>query len=415
MFHNKKKTEFSFGGSDSCGNIYYAAFYDDCELEIQPITKGHCLFLVYDLAYTGVGEHPVPPDYHEQTSTIVSAMKAWDKDASSAYCPEVMCYMLKYPYNGTDRSLSFQTLKNTDSTLENVLLQAKACVDFNVCVGKVHYTASYSVSNLDDYPNGICCEESQFKYPKTHNGDRFPHRVMLSSDSFVPVNFFNTADPDKEEFDEGTDEEEEDMIVKYYHWAAFLLWPMKRNAAVIGLRTMIDLFQIEAKQNRRNACLNAAANDIFEEMHHYTSVFYGLRFLKALLVLDNKELIIQCLNSLPKTSHCYHHCMEYTDFPMTVSIIGNKYGWNILKSPLVAIFKQCISHDVDKYCQFLKKISSGQLSAEQKDVCQSLAAVLVDFLINEKDSSPTDSDYEEEDYTGPIKRSKEFVQAPYQP
>lgn len=70
---------------------------------------------------------------------------------------------------------------------------------------------------------------------------------------------------------------------------AFLLWPMKRNAAVIGLRTMIDLFQIEAKQNRRNACLNAAANDIFEKVQRYPSVFYGLRFLKALLCLTTKS------------------------------------------------------------------------------------------------------------------------------
>jgi len=63
-------------------------------------------------------------------------MKAWNKDTGSKYCPELMSYMLEHQY--CEASLSFQLLKNTDRAAANVLLQAKAKVDFNVFVVNVY-------------------------------------------------------------------------------------------------------------------------------------------------------------------------------------------------------------------------------------------------------------------------------------
>ncbi|XP_065882896.1 uncharacterized protein [Dysidea avara] len=407
--HNGKKTKFSFGGSDACGNVYYAAFYADCGHKIQPITKGHCLFLVYNLLYTGVEECPVPPDYSKQVSTIVSSIKAWNEDVNCSDCPEMMSYMLKHPYCQVNRSFSFQVLKNTDSTVADVLIQAKAAVDFNVYVGKVHFTAYYNARSYDDYVDGLFDEDLDAKHLRAQDGDRFSHRVMFSTDSLVPNDFFDSINPDDVKYDEGT-EDEEGTLVKWYQWAALLLWPVKRNTAVIGLGKMIDLFRIEVEKNRKNVGLITVAKDIFVELRHAPVMVNCLSFLQALLVFDNEDFIVDCLNIIPAASY-YYHCVDDADFPMVVSIIGSKYGWSILKSPLVAIFKRCTSNKVEKYGQFLKNITFKELSDEQKDVCQSLAAVFVDYLINEKDLTPVcNTSHSEDSYEEGVERSKEFVQ-----
>ena len=408
VFHNKQKTEFSFGGPDACGNIYYAAFYSDCKYEVQPITKGHCLFLVYSLLYTEVEQCPVPPDNRRQVFRIISAMKQWDKDVGSSHCPEIMSYMLKHQYCKVNRGLSFRVLQNTDSTVADVLLQAKALVDFNVYVSNVHFTELYNAHSSDDYSDGLFCEELEGKHLRTHDGDRVSYRVLFSPNSLVPHGFFSGIAPDSEKFEKETGEED-GTLIKRYHWAALLLWPVKRNPAVIGLHKMIDLFRIEAMKNRKNIYLITVAKDIFGELRCDPFMIHCiLRFLQALLVFDNKEFIIECLNIIPESSCCCY-CTSNDDFPMVVSIIGCKYGWDILKSPLMAIFKKCTPSQVEKHCQFLKTITFKQLSDDQRDVCQSLAAVFVDFLANEKDPTPVShSSYSQDEEI--VERSKEFVQ-----
>ena len=234
--HSGKETEFSFGGSDACGNIFFAAFYADCEHEIKPITKGHRLCLVYNLLYSDAGECPVPPDNTSHVSSILSAMEAWTKDVGSKACPKMMSYMLEHQY--CEASLSFQLLKNTDRAVADVLVQAKARVDFNVFVGNVHLTEYWEASHCgyDDYSaDELYNEELCAKNLKSIDGKRIPS-VDFPKKYLVPEDFFSGIDPDDENFQEATGNEGA-TLDKQYHWAALLLWPVKKRTVMVDQST----------------------------------------------------------------------------------------------------------------------------------------------------------------------------------
>ncbi|GAQ39186.1 hypothetical protein AtubIFM56815_007646 [Aspergillus tubingensis] len=60
--HNKQIRHLDWSPASS-STIQWAAFYDDCELEIMPVTGGECITLVYDLYSVGAGVgyvHPKP-------------------------------------------------------------------------------------------------------------------------------------------------------------------------------------------------------------------------------------------------------------------------------------------------------------------------------------------------------------------
>lgn len=229
VYHKGKETEFNFGGSDAHGNIYYTAFYADCEHEIQPITKGHRLCLVYNLLCSSdVDECPVAPSNTGHVSTIVSAMRTWNEDIAAKNCPKMMSYMLEHQY--CEASLSFRSLKNTDRAVAHVLLQAKAEVDFNVFVGNVHLTEYWEASHCgyDDYSaDELYNEELCAKNLRSNDGKEISS-VDLPKKYLVPEDFFSGVDPDDEKFQEATGNEGA-TLDKQYRWAALLLWPVKKK------------------------------------------------------------------------------------------------------------------------------------------------------------------------------------------
>jgi len=77
----------------------------------------------------------------------------------------------------------------------------------------------------------------------------------------------------------------------------------------------------------------------------------------------------------------YHSYVEETCFSSVISTVGCKHGWDIFKSPLSTIFEKCMSSKVDKYCEFLLKVSSKKFGEEQKGVCKCPSSVLVNYLI----------------------------------
>ena len=82
-----------------------------------------------------------------------------------------------------------------------------------------------------------------------------------------------------------------------------------------------------------------AAKDIMREIRKSSIGGSSLEFLQSLLLLDNKELVVECLDTVLKaTSCCYSGIIWNDSFCSLVSTIGSKYGWNLLKSPLKAMF-----------------------------------------------------------------------------
>ncbi|XP_065882892.1 uncharacterized protein [Dysidea avara] len=385
--HQGKEIEFNFGGFGACNNVYFAAFYADCQHEVKPVTKGHRLCLIYNLVYTGFDPAPAPPSNQKQISSIVAAMKAWDEDLDSDDCPNTLTQILEHQY--CEASLSFQMLKNGDRALAEVLLQAKKEVEFDLYLSIVNFTECFSATyygrgkyTIDDDGDG----EVSASNLTTYDGEKLSSNIELEVDSMFPHNFFDDIDPDKEWVQEATGNEGA-TVDKHYHWAALLIWPVRKHNAVIGVLNMIEEFEREVKKGRADDDLTVAAKDIMKQLIGRccwveTEVYHD--FLQLLKLVGKSDLIAECLNVIAEKSSSL--LLSFDDNNI-VSSIGYKYGWDILKLPLESVFAKCDSFSIDRRCQFLMKFCSIQLSEQQKILFQSVAAVFVNYLVNEQESS----------------------------
>lgn len=101
--------------------LAYAAFYADCAHEVLPVRRGHRLSLVFNLRVRpGDTETPrTAPDYREDVKTAGEALRSWGAGTDG---PEKIVWVLDHDY--TEAGLSFDTLKNNDRAVADVLAPA---------------------------------------------------------------------------------------------------------------------------------------------------------------------------------------------------------------------------------------------------------------------------------------------------
>jgi hypothetical protein len=58
-------------------DIAFAAFYADCVHEVQPVTAGYRLVLVYNLVRRGGGRLPGVPDYTDEQAALTTLLRQW--------------------------------------------------------------------------------------------------------------------------------------------------------------------------------------------------------------------------------------------------------------------------------------------------------------------------------------------------
>ena len=414
VYHHGKKSEFDYSGPGSCSNCYFTSFYADCQHEVEMVTKGYRLCLIYNLMYQGLDECPTPADNQAQVSAIVSAMKQWQEDIESNDCPDMMTYLLEHKY--CEVSLSFRLLKNGDRAVADVLAQAKAEVDFDVYVGHVQITEQWSALHFGygRYEAQDCCDESiQANHLESCDGKHTVAKIDIYKESFVPQNFFNTIDPDEEEFEEATGNEGA-TVDKQYNWTSLFLWPVRKRPAVIGVLNMVRLFKQDVDAGKSG--VNDVAKDILRELRcSGLSVQSCILFLHALQVIGNTKLIAEMLDVIVgiKETYSFGSFIEDATFCSSVMAIGHKHGWDILKSPLQAMFAKCSSSDVEKYCTFLNKVIASEKLGHEKDLCTNLLSIIVKVLADEQDATPNNtmsSTWLYRSLEPPrIYRSKEFV------
>ena len=63
----------------------------------------------------------------------------------------------------------------------------------------------------------------------------------------------------------------------------------------------------------------------------------------------------------------YHSYIKDTTFFSSLMAISHRHGWDILKSPLLAMFANYSSHNVEKYFTFLTKIAASEIVGHEKD------------------------------------------------
>ena len=407
VYHQGKKSEFDYSGLDCCSNSYFTAFYADCQHEVKKVTEGYRLCLIYNLMYQGLDECPAPADNQKEVSTIVSAMKKWVKDIKSGGdCPDMMTYLLEHKY--CEASLSFKFLKNGDRAVADVLIQAKAEVDFDLYMGIVNLSELWSADGgyyrLDDFIEEHICAQ----HLKASDSKNVVSQIDLHRNSFVPEKFFETVEPDHEELEEAMGNGGA-TLSKQYNWAALLLWPTRKRMAVKGVENMIKLFKQEVDTGKKKKDLDNTAKDLMREMRykHLLAEPY-LTFLHALQVLADPKLIAEMLDVIAgvKYSYSLNDIIADTTFCSLLMSIAHKHGWDILRSPLQTMFGRCSSSNVEEYCAFLKRMITSKKPDDEKDLYKDLLSIIVKVLA-EENATPDSSSSSSWMYMSD--RSKEFV------
>lgn len=101
--------------------LAYAAFYADCSHEVLPVRRGHRLSLVFNLRVRPDDtETPrAAPDYREDVKRVGEALRVWSTGTEYS---EKIVWILDHDY--TEAGLSFDTLKNNDRAVADVLAPA---------------------------------------------------------------------------------------------------------------------------------------------------------------------------------------------------------------------------------------------------------------------------------------------------
>ncbi len=404
VYHQSKSKEFDFSGPVGCGDVHYAAFYADCQHEIKPVTKGYRLCLIYNLVYRGCGNCPAPADNKQIVATVISSMKEWGEDLDEDN-PPMMTYLLEHKY--CESSLSFELLKSSDQAIADVLTEAKKEIEFDLYIATVSLVENWSVNGFFDsdcsYPSDYSdYEEDQLMDTcitaenLTSCGGQKISNIDLESEYLVPEDFFDDIDPDKKELEVTGNEGAN--VDRQYHWAALLLWPSKYRTRNLGI---VNVVQSLKKDLSISPDKKGELEVVARELLHMCACASPLAkcdmsaqsyvsFLQTLLSFDKVELISEFLDI---TASFHGDMLEYSSFCNEIPTIGLKYGWDILRSPLLAIFNKMPTSNylIDKYYQFLFSISQEPVSKGQKEVCHDLAGVAVKVLSDKRDLYMTPS------------------------
>ena len=393
IYHQSKSTTFDFGGLVGCNNFHYAAFYADCQHEIKPVTKGYRLCLIYNLVCSGSDRCPVPADNQQMVSDIISSIVEWNGSTHLEGCPPMMTYLLEHHY--CDASLSFKLLKNGDRAVADVLTQAKNEVEFDLYLAKVNMeqnwsaSCSYSRYGRDDYSADDLIEEDISALNLKSPNGRTISSIDLDKEYFVPEDFFDDIDPDKEEFEEATGNEGA-TLDRQYSWAALLLWPCKNRAINVGFSNVIrslrqDLLDQTLSKDKR-AGLKTVAEDIVgmyasAQRRSEVSADVYVLFFQSLKSFGDTELILRFLKV---SAPFLYEIIGNSSVCKEIFTMGCEKGWHTFGP-----FFQALTHGMTKaidFCGFLHRLSQGPLSEDQKGLCEVLATSMVNVMSKNDDS-----------------------------
>jgi len=148
--HDGRTRRIEFGGKNSQFKTQFAAFYADCQHEIEPVTAGYRICLIYNLATAGKRQPAAP----ENSAAVVKAaelMRALFADPTGPV--NKIAIPLQHQY--TEAGLDPAQLKGADRGRADVLVRAAEKLDFACYFALLTHWQSgspdYSTMDYDPY------------------------------------------------------------------------------------------------------------------------------------------------------------------------------------------------------------------------------------------------------------------------
>ncbi|KAK9809133.1 hypothetical protein WJX72_009894 [[Myrmecia] bisecta] len=125
---NDQNVQIHDVAGDNAFSTCATAFYADCQHEIQEVTSGYCLSLVYTLVHVGQGPPPRIVDRTEASRPLQPILRAWAADANS---PKKLVWMLGHRYI-PGSATGLHGLERRDCAVAETLLAAGRATETEV-------------------------------------------------------------------------------------------------------------------------------------------------------------------------------------------------------------------------------------------------------------------------------------------
>jgi hypothetical protein len=227
----------------------FAAFYADCVHEVLPVTSGARLALVYNLVRSGETALPAP-EHDTEASAAAGLLRDWLAAQKAGAAPAKMVYPLEHAYSIAE--LDFDTLKNVDAAVAQVLAAAAAQADCELHLALLEIAESGSAEGsywprrgYEDEDDGdddggdfevgeVIDYDATLPGWRTIAGTVLPLGAMaLLDDELCPPDAFDDIEPDESHFHEATGNEGASFD-RTYRRAALVVWPRSGCLAIIG-------------------------------------------------------------------------------------------------------------------------------------------------------------------------------------
>ena len=112
--HGEREEVFDLNAGEP-SELSFAAFYADCLHEVRPLQEGHRVTLVFNLFLGSTRDAPGAPDYSDLAAPVAECVAGWRDEGVT----DKLVWLLDHEYS--EGGLSFDTLKNTDAAVAQVL------------------------------------------------------------------------------------------------------------------------------------------------------------------------------------------------------------------------------------------------------------------------------------------------------
>ncbi len=411
---------------DEPSELAFAAFYADCIHEVQPITQGCRLTLIYNLLRRGNKTLPKPPNYQNEQEQLTKLLLKWNNDLlseqkftqkqnidnsddsvieehSSPSLPKKLIYLLEHAY--TSEGLSFDALKNADSAIADVLVEGAQQADCEIYLALVSIEESGS-AEYSGYGGGYYSEvdEDDFEIDEVYDSSRTVSQWRSPNANAIPIaslpfdgnelcpeDAFEEMEPDEIEFQEATGNEGA-SFEQTYRRAALIIWPKAQKLSVfnqaghsVTLPFLSDLSQRwEASGDKFDSPLwhdaHTLAGYILEDWpkgrpyYSYQSKNKFANFLNDLHHLKDIVLIDAAIDSIAVNDN-YHQ-------DINTALVQSS---ELLKLPrtlelLEAIITNNATSNPGACCQLLYEFSSAAFMSENTQQLKPAAGLLIKNL-----------------------------------
>ena len=244
--HDGREIEVDFSSEQHRHDLQHAAFFADCEHEVEPVRSGYRCCLVYNLRLDEGDPGLLNLSLTVQARTLLPALAALKRNSAGG----LRAVMLDHSY--TEANLALRNLKGSDQARAHALLAAAEEAGFTAHLALVTFHQSGELDD-DDHHNrrrrrydddddeestagtmGEIYEEdltiSQWRDKRDRKADLGTY--LIDNDALVSKETIGVGDPDQQE-SEGYTGNAGCTMDYWYRRAAIVLWPAEDHENIL--------------------------------------------------------------------------------------------------------------------------------------------------------------------------------------